>query len=423
VGSPGEWDDDMVWTMSVTERDGVYYMLYGGLAQKTGIWLQRTGLATSRDLIHWEKHASSPVAQADPRWYETRMGGDFRPGWRDPKTVLIGDRYYTTIASRAREGPFHRRGVVALFSSPDLIHWDVEPPLFAPCQYLELEVPQVFRLGRYYYLIASILEDRSQRYWIAEDFKGPYRTPPNNRLAPPGHTAGSVCDWQGHQAIYCWHYSQNDWPGIRNPEGHYIPAPLVIQQEPGGTLTNGSWPLWRKYRAGEGRLLAPDDFRPLCGNPAASREGAALQVEQGMEVWALGEPARDFLLQGDLTLQAPDGGLAFALDDETTGYFVQFLPGEHTVRLVKWLPGRMGDGRPWFHWEVVQEVPFTTSVDAMRVQLLVVGGEVELSIDGRVYLSEITRARADGFVGLYAVSGRVALRNASLTPMREPQHS
>ena len=68
-------------------------------------------------------------------------------------------------------------------------------------------------------------------------------------------------------------------------------------------------------------------------------------------------------------------------------------------------------------------MPFTSEAERMDVRFLVVGGEVELSVDGRVYLWEITRVRAVGLVGLYAVSGRVRLQNASLTPMREPEHS
>ena len=107
-------------------------------------------------------------------------------------------------------------------------------------------------------------------------------------------------------------------------------------------------------------------------------------------------------------------GRICTLDDESTGYFVQFLSGEHRVRLLKWLPGRIPDGRPWFTWEVVQEVPFVQGAESVHVRLLVVGGEVELSVDGRVLLSEITRVRAEGRVGVFAVSGSV-MRRPSLT--------
>ena len=423
TGAPGQWDDDMIWNLSVVERDGVYTMLYSALEQPDHVWRQRIGLAVSRDLIHWEKDPDNPVSEADPRWYETRTRGHVRPRWCDPKMFRVDDRYYAVVCARGKDGPFLRCGLVGLISSPDLRRWEAEPPLFAPYQYIDLEAPQVFRIGRFTYLTACMLEDRSQRYWVAEDFRGPYWTPRGNRLAPPGHLAARVCRWQGHDALFCWHYSQNDWPGVSNPEGRHIPAPLVLQQAPDGTLTYGSWPFWLNYRAGEGRSLAPGELRPLCGNPTASGEGDVLRVGQGMEVWALGDPVRDFLLEGDLTIESPDGGLAFALDDESTGYFVQFLSGEHRVRLVKWLPGQMRDGRPWFKWEVVQEVVFTLGAEGMHVRLLAVGGEVELSADGCVLLSEITRVRAEGRIGVFAVSGHVGLRNASLTPMREPQHT
>src|SRR4051812_20371756 len=70
TGDPGDCDDDMIWTMSVTARDNVYYMVYTALARAENGQIQRTGLATSTDLIHWNKSHSNPVAEADPRWYE-----------------------------------------------------------------------------------------------------------------------------------------------------------------------------------------------------------------------------------------------------------------------------------------------------------------------------------------------------------------
>ena len=84
TGTPGQWDDDMIWDICVAEHHGAFHMLYTGIEQTYSVWRQRIGLAVSHDLIHWEKDPNNPVAEADARWYETRTEGRVRPGWRDP---------------------------------------------------------------------------------------------------------------------------------------------------------------------------------------------------------------------------------------------------------------------------------------------------------------------------------------------------
>ena len=141
-------DDDMIWTMSVTERDGLYYMLYTALSMADDGRVQRNALATSTDLVRWTKHPGNPVAEADERWYETlETAPHGRVSWRDPKPTLVGDTYYATVNGREKGGPIQRRGCAALMASKDLVSWEVRPPLFAPRKYWDLECPRVFEAG------------------------------------------------------------------------------------------------------------------------------------------------------------------------------------------------------------------------------------------------------------------------------------
>ena len=167
TSDPGACDDDQIWTMSVTEGEGGYYMLYTALARAEGGLVQRTALAVSTDLRLWTKSFRNPVAQADPRWYEADPEDSGRVSWRDPKPIKVGDTYYATVCAREKDGPLLRRGCIGLIASPDLIHWEARPPLFAPRRYWDLECPQVFQVGNAYYLTAAVMEDRTQRYWVA----------------------------------------------------------------------------------------------------------------------------------------------------------------------------------------------------------------------------------------------------------------
>src|SRR5689334_7110729 len=86
VGDPGSFDDDQLWTMHVFPWKGRFYMLYTAMStasEEIGL-LQRTGLATSDDLITWEKVAHNPVATPHAQWYEADTQDSGRADWRDP---------------------------------------------------------------------------------------------------------------------------------------------------------------------------------------------------------------------------------------------------------------------------------------------------------------------------------------------------
>ncbi len=54
----GAWDNHQVWAPSIVERDGVYYMFYTGVSDSAALpWAgwQRTGIATSTDLMTWNR--------------------------------------------------------------------------------------------------------------------------------------------------------------------------------------------------------------------------------------------------------------------------------------------------------------------------------------------------------------------------------
>ena len=74
-GAPGAFDDLATWTGSIVEHDGRWMLLYTGVSRAEGAGAQRIGLASSADLLRWERHGM--VLEADPRWYEP-------PAWRDP---------------------------------------------------------------------------------------------------------------------------------------------------------------------------------------------------------------------------------------------------------------------------------------------------------------------------------------------------
>lgn len=192
-GSSGDWDDYTTWTGSVIQHAETWYLFYtGGSRNEKGL-VQRIGLATSDDLIHWKKHPANPLIVADPRWYELLdLNVWHDQAWRDPwvfRHPETGD-FHALITARVNHGPADGRGVIGHARSSDLIHWQVLPPLTEPGEFGHLEVPQLTYIrGRYYLLFCAIASvhsaARRQRtglkptsgthYLVADAPLGPFR--------------------------------------------------------------------------------------------------------------------------------------------------------------------------------------------------------------------------------------------------------
>ena len=157
-GAAGSWESMAIWTGSVIEHEGTWHWLYtGGRAVPGGVD-QRIGLATSTDLSTWVRHPRNPLIELDPRWYE-RLAHD---AWRDPWIVRDpdGDGFHALITARANHGPEDARGVIGHAWSPDLVSWEVRPPLSEPGDFGHLEVPQVEIVAGTPVLTFSVAFDR-----------------------------------------------------------------------------------------------------------------------------------------------------------------------------------------------------------------------------------------------------------------------
>ena len=133
-------------------------MLYTGVCSSEQGLVQRIGMARSHDLQTWRKHPDNPVIEADARWYEmldTEVW--FDQARRDPWVVQDPERklFHAFITARMSSGDPGQRGVIGRATSPDLINWDVGPPILVPEGFGYMEVPQVFAAGGHWHLLFS----------------------------------------------------------------------------------------------------------------------------------------------------------------------------------------------------------------------------------------------------------------------------
>jgi beta-fructofuranosidase len=444
TGDPGACDDDQIWTMSVTPRpepERGYVMLYTALAGADEGPVQRIALATSDNLIGWTKSPRNPAAAADPRWYEADPAATGSVSFRDPKPVRVDNAWLATVCAREAEGPLPRRGCVGLLRSDDLETWEVCPPLFAPRRYWDLECPQLFRLGHPeasagpWYLTAAIMEDRSQRYWLADDARGPLTTPPGgDRLAPAGHYAGRVTRWRGMDLFFAWHQPALDrgwqttphtvdWVNTRNPFGKFLAPPLLLTSRADRSLALGSFPGWDAYR-GEWRQPIPAARTTIRGT--AIPRAAELQVASpiGMDLATTDRAEDDVLIEGMLSLSGARGGIGFRLDQDASGLYVELKPGSTRVALQRWGVRRDERGGPLAPtFEVLQEAERHQPIqpdDPIPLRLLLCGPYVEVSLAGEVAIAFMTGNPAAGRSGVWSEHGTCALRDARVASLRCP---
>ena len=195
------WDDSTTWTGSVLKgEDGLWHLFYTGTCKAEASLYQRIGHATSTDLHNWTRvgdglclDLTGPNADcyeaehAKGFWHDRAMRDPWvmkdptGPGWL---------MYFTARVPGVREA--NDGGAVGFATSPDLMTWTLQPPVFRG-SYGQLEVPQVFQVGKLWYCLfctASVhWSEHTQatstsapvtgtHYLIGETPRGPWRVAP-----------------------------------------------------------------------------------------------------------------------------------------------------------------------------------------------------------------------------------------------------
>jgi beta-fructofuranosidase len=240
------WDDYTTWTGSVLRHDGRWWMFYTGTSRREDGKVQRVGLATSTDLVAWQRYGSAPLIEADPRWYE-QLGSSEWPeqAWRDPWVFRDPDTgtFHALVTARAAGGDPATRGVIGHATSDDLLEWTVRPPITRPGAFGHLEVPQVERVaGRWWLLYSSPPVPghpvEGTHLLSAADPLGPYEWSTHRLLDadPAGSRYGGrlVHDGDGWQLLTWLH---------RRPGGEFVGEladPVPVRVDDGLVIARGA---------------------------------------------------------------------------------------------------------------------------------------------------------------------------------------
>ena len=187
----GTWDDYTTWTGSIIKQSSTWFMFYTGTKRSENGKIQRIGLATSDDLIHWKKHAGNPIMEIDPQWYELLdLDVWYEEVWRDPWVFEFGGRFHAFITARSKAGAPDGRGVIGHVVSDDLLNWQTQGPITEAGEFGYLEVPQLIHENGMWYLFfsseqskfsqkrlnrKSVKQETGTHYLVSKNPLGPYQ--------------------------------------------------------------------------------------------------------------------------------------------------------------------------------------------------------------------------------------------------------
>ena len=398
-GQAGAPDSANIATGSVVEHAGKFYLFYTGN--------QNVCLATSDDLDHWTKHPRNPLVQGDDKLYE-------RANFRDPFVFFHPPEqcWWMLIGTRTLDRPGQRAGCVGLAKSPDLLHWELQPPLWSPRIGPHCDCPQLLKTAGRWWLLHL---QRNTRYRVGTKPTGPYHRAATRNLGTMLMAAGSRPAFDGQRWIaFPFVGRQKD---ARETGDFEYGGPLAIPRQ----LSFSARGVMTERPADE--VLTAIRALPISGNPlptAATVTGhwnisatAAVCRSRAGGLLLLPALPADFYLEFDLTLRQRDSDfhlLLRATTDLLHGYQLALHPSTQQMSL-----------RPLSIWDI-DRVLASRSValpvgKPCKVRVFLAGSILEVFIGDRSSLTARLYQQSSGSAGFEFRDGGGTVRNLQWRPL------
>jgi beta-fructofuranosidase len=427
IGEPGDWDDDMLWTMHVSkdpEWPSSFRMFYTGISRKEAGKIQRIGMARSSDLYHWEKVSSAnyPLSITGPHYESGVNEGRHWVSCRDPFFYHEEDVRLLLVNARVSTGPVVRRGCIGMAREvePDTFIW--ERPLFLPRMYDDIEVPGLHKIENRYYLVGNIKEDIKIHYWHADTMFGQYESYSSNVLLPKGNYAARIIRVDDRYLL--WNFFTNHQAELQTT---ILPPPTELKTEENGELYLTSY--WRFDEKVKKNLSGDQLFpmRQIFGNSTADtaqgNDGVILESRSGYEIFYVKPMATDFRLRYSIYLEGlGKTGIVFRADEEANGHYLSLdlIHGFAQGRI--WGERLNGGIENAFFYQTIQNNKFEPKKREYRqIEIIAFGGYIELSINGKIILRYVeTSYMEQTALGFYVESAKIDITNLSLDILDGP---
>jgi len=188
-------------------------------------------------LIHWTKTSEKLVVPQE---------GYDPNDWRDPYVFWNEDtrEYVMILGARKLDGKKMRTGRTVFFTSTDLQNWDFKGDFWAPNLFCMHEMPDIFKMGDYWYLLTTEYSDKSKTcYRMSRTLSGPWKAPVDDAFdgrayyaarsfsdgrkrylfgwVPTKENEDDLCNWQwgGTLVVHEVFQREDGTLGVKAPEG------------------------------------------------------------------------------------------------------------------------------------------------------------------------------------------------------------
>lgn len=422
VGDPGEWDDDMLWTMDVREVENKFIMYYTGLQRRDRGVISRIGFAESDDLMNWKKVHKPKLYIEPPGIYYENTNDNPRKwlSFRDPYRFDYNNETYLLVCARRNEGPLSRRGCVGVVKitndEPEFL-----PPLVYPRAYDDVECPCAFELNGNFYVLGSIREDIKVRYWLSKNFFGEYASFHADVVLPNGNYAARTVQDGKYTLVYNFYYMQGRVDLLR-----VLPPPKQLDTDEKGRLLLKSFYKWETMVTKTIPQKDVRELRVLYANPTAAyrieEDKWVCSSRSGYEIFSFQKPSGSFIWEGKINIEGMGKlGLVTDMDEYGNGYYIIFDMSHGLVHIRAW-GYNAANARQNFIFNEIQSNLFTKKdYSSFYFKLIRYGSYIELSIDDEVKLTLIDYTYCGNNIGLYSASSVISLQNSVIKILPEPE--
>ncbi len=395
--SGGERKQDyFVYTGSVIKHGDLFYIFYTGHNHKlipSGGRQEVILMATSRDLVNWEKDENFRLESPD--WLD-------RHDFRDPFVYADGGKFKMLLAGRAiNGGDPDRRGATYVAESDDLKNWSlIDTPFYAPEEFFMHECPDLFKIGDWYYFVFSEFNERlATRYRKAKSPSGPWLVPENDTFDCSSFYAAKTVSDGKRRLLFGWNPIKNEEKDCGNWQwgGNIVVHELVQDAATGDLSVKCPEEIKDRYTEKNCVLCAP--FEATSAGGYKRRNICTLPENCRIELkYETGEVLREF-------------GLYFNADgDFTRGYILKFQPQfnrlcfEHKRGIWNF---------KLFDVESERYCP-VSSGEKHSISIIREGSILEVYADGKVALSTRMFDYSDGYFGVFSTDSDVRFTEAEI---------
>ncbi|HLR32552.1 MAG TPA: glycoside hydrolase family 32 protein [Fodinibius sp.] len=413
--------DYAIGTGSIIKKGSTYYAFYTGhnpnypsdcVSTKEGIML-----ATSSSLDQsFTKDTSFSTIYAP-----TGMGYDEQNNFRDPYVYYdSGSEKYYMILSARKDVNGTWKGVIAQYSSTDLVSWNYEGVLYdgGDENFFIMETPELFKMGNTYYLLFSDSDSRYVFYRKSTSINGPWHKPESNkRIVGKGIYAAKTASNNHDRYIFGWTHANENHSDLGSPLwGGNLVAHKLYQKENGDLAVTIPHTLESFVETQDYTIEENSTYGNVQNTGQGSHSYQLISEKEGEISSVVFEPveAERYQIEATFSYTQTSGDFGFlvgACDGTNDFVSLRLLPDQGVFRVDKKPRDQL-----FTTTEPTNDVPIQLSPDTdYNIRIVIENSMVVVYIDNHVALSTRIYSVPGNHWGIFSGNSKANISNITVT--------